>query len=121
MNWQILVVEDTADDVQLVSTILQHSGITVHTATNGKEALKLLETLKPTCIISDLSMPVMDGWEFLKQVRANPASQNIPVIAVTAYYSAELAADAFNAGFLGFFPKPVNPRTFVQQLEKLLS
>jgi CheY-like chemotaxis protein len=120
MNWQILVVEDTADDSQLVSTILEHSGIKVYVAGNGKEALKQLERLQPSCIITDLSMPVMDGWELLSQLRENKSTAQIPVIAVTAYYSAELASDALSAGFLGFFPKPVNPRTFVQQLEKLL-
>lgn len=121
MNWKVLVVEDTADDIQLVSTILEHSGVEVAVAGNGREALKMLESIDPTFIITDLSMPVMDGWELLNRLREIPQTAAIPVFAVTAYYSAELGADALKAGFRGFFAKPVNPRNFVQSLEDLLA
>ena len=121
MTWRIIVVEDTADDSQLVSTILQHSGIEVHVAAHGKECLQMLETLQPNCIISDLNMPVMDGWELLSNLHQDPSTEAIPVIALTAYYSADVAADAMKAGFAGFFAKPINPRNFVEKLEQLLA
>jgi CheY-like chemotaxis protein len=117
----VIVVEDTADDIQLVSTILQHSGIEVHVAAHGNECLLLLEKLSPHCIITDLNMPVMDGWELLSNLRENPTTKAIPVVAITAYYSADVAADAMKAGFRGFFAKPVNPRNFVEKLEELLA
>jgi two-component system cell cycle response regulator DivK len=120
MRWLVIVVEDTFDDSQLVSTILEHSGIEVHLAKHGKECLQLLEKLRPNCIISDLNMPVMDGWELLSTLQENPSTASIPVVAITAYYSADVAADAKKAGFSGFFAKPVNPRTFVNTLEELV-
>jgi two-component system, cell cycle response regulator DivK len=121
MTWLIIVVEDTADDSQLVSTILQHSGIEVYLAAHGRECLQMLESLELTCIITDLNMPVMDGWELLQNLQQNPDTNAIPVMALTAYYSANVAADAIKAGFAGFFAKPVNPRTFVEKLEELLA
>lgn len=120
MDWQVLVVEDTADDSQLVSTVLQHSGIVVQTAINGREALNVLENFQPNCIITDLNMPVMDGWELLESVRSTPELEHIPMFAVTAYYSSELATDALKAGFHGFFAKPINPRSFVSTLISMM-
>jgi CheY-like chemotaxis protein len=120
MTWLIIVVEDTADDSQLVSTILQHSGIEVYLASHGRECLQLLENIKPTCIITDLNMPVMDGWELLHALHQNPSTKAIPVMALTAYYSADVAADAKKAGFAGFFAKPINPRNFVEKLGELI-
>src|SRR5690606_34273683 len=102
------------------SAILNHSGIRVQIARNGLQCLQLLDTVQPTCIVTDLSMPEMDGWEMLAELRANPQTKHIPVIAVTAYYSADLAHDALKAGFDAYFPKPISPRTFVENLENIL-
>lgn len=121
MTWKIIVVEDTADDSQLVSTILEHSGIEVYLAAHGKECLQMLASLEPDCIITDLNMPIMDGWELLSNLQQNPSTSAIPVVAITAYYSADVAADAMKAGFIGFFAKPVNPRNFVEKLGELLA
>jgi two-component system chemotaxis sensor kinase CheA len=62
-DWQILVVEDEFDSIQMVSKILQHYGAEVHIAHNGFECLDILETLQPTLVIMDLALPEMDGWE----------------------------------------------------------
>lgn len=120
-NKLVIVVEDTYDDRQLVSTILEHSGIKVELANNGLECLELMKSSLPTLIVTDLSMPEMDGWEMLKQLRNNPATKSIPVVAVTAYYSADVAQDAINAGFDGYFTKPVDPTHFVENLETIIS
>jgi len=119
-NWRILVIEDEYDSLQMVSKILSFHGVEVHVARNGRESLEILDTISPTLIVSDLAMPEMDGWQTLAAIRANPDTQHIPVVAVTAFGSSDVADEAMRAGFDAFFSKPVNPRTFVQQLEKLI-
>jgi len=120
LEWEVIVVEDLYDDQQLISLILMHNGIQVHVARNGQECLELLETVNPTMIITDLSMPVKDGWQTLVALRSQVKTAHIPVIAVTAFHSADVARDAVNAGFDAYFPKPINPNTFVQRLDAVL-
>jgi CheY-like chemotaxis protein len=96
-NWKVIVVEDTYDDQQLLSRMLAHYGI-----------------------VTDLSMPIRDGWQTLIAIRARTASADIPVVAVTAYHSSDVARDVIKAGFDGYFAKPINPTTFVNQLADIL-
>jgi CheY-like chemotaxis protein len=119
-TWQIIVVEDTFDDQQLISTILEHYGIRVYVTANGDECLALLKQVRPTLIVTDLAMPNRDGWQTLLAVRADRHTAQIPVIAVTAYGSAGVAEDAEQAGFNGYFTKPIDPWTFVQSLQTIL-
>ena len=119
-DWTVIVVEDTFDDIQLVSAILAYHGVNVKVAVNGVECLKLLQDVNPTMIITDLSMPEMDGWEMLSQIRSNSLISHIPVIAVTAYDSVAVAYDAANAGFDAYIAKPLSPRTFVDSLMQIV-
>jgi len=119
-NWTVIVVEDTFDDVQVASTILAHFGVHVHVAQNGKECLVLLDTVKPTCIVTDLAMPEMDGWEMLTQLRRNASTCHIPVVAVTAYDSVDVGQDAAKAGFDAYFAKPLSARHFMDDLAQIL-
>lgn len=120
-NWTVIVVEDTYDDRQLATAILEYNGIDVHVANNGNECLELLQSIQPTLIVTDLAMPEMDGWQMLGKIRANPKTAHIPVIAVSAYYSSNVANDAKLAGFNACFAKPVSARDFVNQLDKILN
>ena len=118
-EWTVIVVEDTFDDRQLASAILAHYGVQVIIAHNGRECLELLDTVHPTIIITDLAMPEMDGWEMLRQLRNNEVTCDIPVVALTAYHSADVAYDANRAGFDAYFPKPISPFDFVANLSAL--
>jgi len=117
----ILVVEDEFDDVQVISKILRHHGMEVKVARNGQECLTILETASPNLVIMDLAMPKMDGWETLRAMRNQTDTQKIPVVAVTAYHSTSVEEDTINAGFNGYFPKPVNPTSFIKSLEAILA
>ena len=119
-DWTVIVVEDTYDDIQLVSAILKHNNINVKVAKNGKECLELLEVMEPTLIITDLAMPEMDGWEMLSAIRSNVMKSHIPVVAVTAYDSVDVAYDALNSGFDAYIAKPLSIRTFVDQLQQIV-
>lgn len=118
--WRILVVEDEFDSIQMVSKILRHHHIQVEIAHNGKECLQMLNDFHPTLVVIDLAMPEMDGWETLAEIRANPITAHIPAVAITAYHSSDVADDAHQAGFDAYFPKPIDPHTFVESLTRII-
>jgi CheY-like chemotaxis protein len=120
-NWTVIVVEDTYDDIELASAILSYFGVQVHVAHNGVECLNLLNSVTPTCIITDLAMPEMDGWEMLNQLRENSRTRHIPVVAVTAYDSANVGDDAQEAGFDAYFAKPLSARNFMENLARVIA
>jgi CheY-like chemotaxis protein len=119
-TWQVIVVEDMYDDQQVVSRILAHYGAKVHIAPDGNACLDLLKTIDPTVIVTDLAMPHRDGWQTLVAIRSNVATAHIPVVAVTAYHSADVAQDALKAGFDGYIPKPLDPAHFIAQLQQVV-
>jgi CheY-like chemotaxis protein len=120
-QWQVLVVEDEYDSFQMVSKILTHYGVRMRLAENGVRCLEILaEGYDPHVIIMDLAMPVMDGFETLAHIRANKDTANIPVVAVTAYYSDEVEIKVEPAGFNAYFRKPLNARHFIEELTTLI-
>lgn len=119
-NWKVLVVEDTEDDKVVISKIFTHYGAEVIVANNGKDCLSILAHMTPTFIVTDLSMPQMDGWQTLASIRANPDTAHIPVVAVTAYHSADMDVDVQKAGFDAYFPKPVRPAQLMDVIMDLL-
>ena len=120
-DWQILFVEDEPDAHDVVTPLLEHHGATVLSAYSAEEALELLKDQHPTVMVIDLALPAMNGWELLKAIRADPRLADIPAVATTAYHSTNVAQEAIAAGFVAFFPKPINARTFVEDLSKSLS
>ncbi len=119
-EWVVLIVEDEFDSLQTLSKILRYHDIQIYVTTNGRECLSMLNELQPNAVVMDLAMPEMDGWETLSHIRSNAVTAQIPVVAVTAYYSIEMAQDALNAGFDAYFAKPVSPVTFVRDLAEII-
>jgi CheY-like chemotaxis protein len=115
-GWTLLVVEDEPDNLDVIGRILGHFGATVESATDGKEGLAVLARFMPDVIISDISMPVMDGWEFCYTVQNTPATAHIPLIALTAHAMLGDRERALAAGFTGYITKPITPSTFITQL-----
>ena len=115
----VLVVEDEYDSQQMVSKILQHQGMEVYVAHNGRECMDMVLQVRPFVVITDLSMPGMDGWETLEALRLNPQTSHLPVIAMTAYHSVAVAADAQRAGFDAYFSKPLDLPSFVACIRDL--
>ena len=109
----ILVVEDDLQALDALTDVLESSGYTVSRAHNGREALDVLNTNATTCLILlDLSMPVMDGWEFLRHQRSQPVLAPIPVIVITALIS------AVPAGTVGLLTKPINVNRLLSLVQK---
>ena len=115
-QWTVLIVDDEPDNREIAQTLLSFSGVKVHTAVHGADGLKLLEDISATFILLDLSMPIMDGWEMFKAVRANPKTQNVPVIALTAHAMAGDRERVFEAGFDGYIAKPFRIGNFMPEL-----
>src|SRR5688572_14953501 len=98
-GWTVLIVDDEPDNLGVPRKILTHYGAQVHTAEDGEQGMLLLETIRPTFVLLDLSMPKMDGWTMLREVRAHEALAPIPVIALTAHAMQSDRERAIAAGF----------------------
>ena len=120
-SWQVLVVDDEPDSLDVVRRVLSFHGATVHTATSGADGLAIARGIEPTFILLDLSMPEMDGWEMLYHLKEDLRTASIPVIAVTAHAMSGDRERALSAGFDYYLTKPISPFTFLEELIKLLS
>jgi CheY-like chemotaxis protein len=116
----ILLVEDNEDNRVVYRTMLAHFGFRVVEATDGHQALRLVRDDRPDLILMDISIPVMDGWETTRTLKADPDTARIPVIAVTAHALESDRARAEQIGFNLFLTKPVEPRRVVAEVRRLL-
>jgi two-component system, cell cycle response regulator DivK len=120
VGWRVLVVEDDPFSLDVASIMLQAYGAEVHTAEDGTEGLKMAQLVKPNFILSDISMPGMDGWMMVEALKADPRTANIPVIALTAHAMKGYRERAIASGFHNFLTKPLTPETFIHDLVVLL-
>jgi CheY-like chemotaxis protein len=116
----VVIIDDEPDSLAVASFILGFYGARVRTADNGQGGLKLVQSIKPKFVITDLSMPEMDGWEFLSQLRTDTGTQDIPVIALTAHAMKGDRERVLTAGFDSYLTKPLSANTFIQQLVEIL-
>lgn len=122
-GWHVLVVDDERDNLEVARRLLKFAGAIVATARTGEEGLEILRTHTEEFrfILTDLSMPGMDGWELLYEVKNNPATTHIPVIALTAHAMAGDRERGLAAGFHNYITKPLEPMKFIPQLMNILS
>src|SRR5258708_7253019 len=120
VNWLVLVVDDEEDSLEVAQMLLEMAGATVLLATNGREALTLIRQQHPHFILSDLSMPDVDGWRLVHDLNRNRTTLDIPVIALTAHAISGDRERAIQAGFANYITKPLDPDKFIQQLLNLL-
>lgn len=105
----VLVVDDFEDNRVMYAEYLQFNGLRVAEAVNGEEAVRRTKELRPSVVVMDLSLPVMDGWEATRRIKADPATANIRVIALTGHAEPAHAKKALDAGCDDFVPKPCLP------------
>lgn len=113
---RILLVDDDRAIRLLYKTLLEKSGHSVTTASNGREALESVKASPPQLVISDWTMPEMDGVEFCRELRKNPDWHRIYVFIVTAQESTDKLIEAFEAGANDYLTKPINPRVLAARL-----
>ncbi len=112
----ILIVEDNEVNRDMLSRRLSRRGYQVLTAVDGQEGVTVAQSQNPDLILMDLSLPVMDGWEATKRLKAAPETQSIPIIALTAHALMSDRDQAIEAGCDDYETKPID---FPRLLEKL--
>jgi CheY-like chemotaxis protein len=112
----ILVVDDNAINRQLAVYLLKKSGYNVFEADSGKEVFEFLANRSPDVILLDIQLPEIDGIEVLRRIRENDLTKEITVIALTAYTMRGDKEKFEAAGFDGYLPKPIEPKTFVNEI-----
>ena len=117
----ILVVDDSADNVAMLSLDLQQQGYRVVTATDGEDAISVACSTLPNLILMDISMPRLDGLGATRRIRQNDALQDVPVIAVTAFGTEGFQRAAYDVGVSGYLTKPIDFPRMHQLIARLLS
>ena len=117
---RVLVVEDNETNLYLIRFILEKSGYEVIEAREGAVGVELAIKEKPDLVIMDIQLPDIDGLEATKRIRASEADGDIPIIALTSFAMAGDRERALAAGCTGYIEKPINPETFVAEIEKYL-
>lgn len=120
MARRILLVEDNTDNRAIYRTILEHSGYVVVEAENGAEGLRLAREGAPDLILMDISIPIVDGWEATRILKADDATKGIPIIALTAHALAADRQKASEVGCDGYLAKPCEPRKVVAEVERFI-
>ena len=117
----VLIAEDQHELRQLYAQQLSMSGFEVIEAANGAEAIDLTSARLPDVILMDLSMPIVDGWEATRRLRADTRTAHIPVVALTAHDGSGELQRATNAGCNWFVPKPCPPAALIAEVRRVLS
>jgi CheY-like chemotaxis protein len=117
----VLVVDDFQDNREMYAEFLAYQGFRVIQAANGVEALDQAFTNRPDIIIMDLSLPVMDGWEATRRLKADQRTNDIPVVALTGHAMQGHSKGAMEAGCDSFVAKPCLPDQLVAEIRKMLS
>ncbi|GAA4241460.1 MULTISPECIES: response regulator [Winogradskyella] len=119
MSLSILIIEDNQQNMYMLSYLLENKKYTVLKAYNGVDGLKLADENHPEIILLDIQLPDMDGYEICAKLRHNGLPKNTTIIAVTSYAMGGDREKAIEAGADGYIEKPINPDTFVSQMESI--
>lgn len=117
---RVLLVDDYPDAREMYTEYLEFSGFDVVEAGNGMEALQRAVDCAPDIILMDLSLPVMDGWEATRRLKADHRTASIPVVALTGHALAGISEGAKKAGCDAFVTKPCLPEDLVREIRKIL-
>jgi two-component system, cell cycle response regulator DivK len=120
MTKRILVVEDQEDNRQILRDLLSTTDYQVVEAENGEAALAAVATQRPDLILMDIQLPILDGYEATRRIKADPALSSIPIIAVTSYALSGDEEKARLAGCDDFVPKPYSPRQLLAKIRQYL-
>lgn len=120
MSGQLLLVDDEPGLRQAVQAYLEDSGFTVQVASNARDGWDLLQQSTPDLVISDVMMPQVDGYQFLKQMREDPRFQTMPVVFLTARGMTTDRIQGYNAGCDAYLTKPFDPEELVAIVSSLL-
>lgn len=115
----VLIADDRASSRELIRIMLEHSGFLVVEASNGSEALLQAQINKPDLVLLDLQMPVKDGFQVLRELRADDRFRDTPIVAVTAGAMQGDKERALKSGFTGYLSKPLNLSALRSELSRV--
>jgi len=117
---KILYVEDNEDNIYVVKNRFTRAGFTILVATDGEQGVAMAATERPDLILMDLRLPVLDGWEATRRIKAQPETRHIPIIALTAHAMSGDREKALAAGCDDFDTKPVELPRLMEKVRALL-
>lgn len=120
MPLSILIADDYADNRELLRLILEADGYAIREARDGRECISMAQEEPPDLVLVDLSMPELDGWETLRELRNDARTRHIPCIAVSAFASLD-PKRPFNEGFDAYLSKPYRSRDLLDMVKKLFA
>ncbi len=120
MRTRILLIEDNEQNRYLTRFLLEHRGHEVLLADSGPQGIALAAASRPALILLDIQLPGMDGHAVARQLKADPQLRSIPIVAVTSYAMVGDREKCFAAGAEGYIEKPIDPQTFVDEVERFL-
>lgn len=116
----ILLVEDDTETRLAYRALLEHAGWSVHEASDGEQALRMVDSALPRIAVIDISIPGVDGWEMTRRLKLDERTRDVPVLLVTGHALDEDRQRARDLGCSGYLVKPVPPSRFVEEVERLV-
>ncbi len=120
MRRKMLLIEDNEQNRYLATFLLEQSGYEVVPAVSGPVGIELAGRVQPDLIVLDIQLPGMDGYAVARAMKSDPQLRSIPIVAVTSYAMVGDREQAMGAGCDGYIEKPINPETFVSEIERFL-
>jgi len=117
----ILIIEDNEQNLYLATFLLEKGGYDIVAARTGAEGLEMATKIQPALILLDIQLPCMDGFEVLERLRKNPELDNVAITAVTSHAMVGDRERCLSAGCNGYIEKPIDPDTFLRDVERYLS
>ena len=117
---KILIIEDDEQSRYMLTFLLESSNYKVIQSVNGHDGIAKAKNLKPDAIILDIQLPEMNGYDVAKALKKNDELKNIPIVVVTSFAMNGDKNKAFEAGAEGYIAKPIDPDTFISQIESLI-
>ena len=117
---RILLVEDNEVNQLLTASVLEREGFAVDIAGTSVEALEMLRSRVPDLILMDIQLPGLDGLSFTRSLKADPSTEPIPIVALTAHAMNGDREQSLAAGCVGYISKPIDTRTFGSQVRKFI-
>ncbi len=120
-GWRVLLVDNDVYSLDILESLMHFFGAVTFSKINGEDGLQSAKQDKPDFIITDISMPILDGWDMIKSLKTDAATRDIPIIALTAHAMAGDQEKAVELGCSGYILKPLQPAKFLDQLLGILS
>ena len=120
MKIKTLVIEDNENNMYLTSFLLENSGHQVYQAFDGQDGVDLAKKIVPELILLDIQLPKMNGYDVARELRQDATLREIPIVAITSYAMPGDKEKALEAGCNGYIKKPIDPDTFISEIESYL-